>query len=221
MSNRGRENQSPSSKCEGTTCGLRKNKAPVGFSLRATKLSWKRTPTQVDERRVSRNNRTWSQTRRWGTSTQTSCIGSRPGVAASNSMLLDRLQFLAGLEANSLAGRDADFGARARIASDAGLARADVEHTKAAKLNAVAAFEGLLHAGKDRLNSHFSLGFRDPSLFHHVVDDIQLDQRSRPPPVAIFIIIHSLATLSSDKPRIKGVQDHLRSSLESQACNLA
>src|SRR6266853_300015 len=104
MSKSGMENQSPSIRCEGATCGLRKNNAPVGFSLRAKKLSWKRTPTQVDESRVRKNNRTWSQMRRLGTSTQTSCIGSRPGVAASNSMLLDRLQFLAGLEADSLAG---------------------------------------------------------------------------------------------------------------------
>ena len=51
---------------------------------------------------------------------------------------IDRLQFLAGLEADGLARRNRNFGAGARIASDAGLARAHVEHAKSAQFNAVA-----------------------------------------------------------------------------------
>ncbi len=52
--------------------------------------------------------------------------------------LLQGLQLLAGLKAHRFAGRDGNLGAGARIAADAGLARAHVEDAEAAQLNALA-----------------------------------------------------------------------------------
>ena len=51
---------------------------------------------------------------------------------------LQRVQFLAGLEAHRLAGGDADLGAGAGIAADAGFAGADAEDAKAAQFDALA-----------------------------------------------------------------------------------
>src|SRR5882762_75958 len=65
----------------------------------------------------------------------------------------ERLQFLAGLEAHSLAGRDADFLARARIPPNAGFARADVEHAEAAQLNPFSLAQSGLHGIEDGLDS--------------------------------------------------------------------
>src|SRR3954469_3601976 len=92
--------------------------------------------------------------------------------------LIDRLQLFARLEAHSFAGRNADLGSRARIASDAGLSRAYVEHAETAQLDAVALGEGALHALKDRLDC--LLGFRlgDAGLSDNFVDDIELDHVS-------------------------------------------
>ena len=55
------------------------------------------------------------------------------------------LQFLAGLEAYSLAGRDADFRPRTRVAADAGLARLYRKHAEATQFNAVVVSLGFLH----------------------------------------------------------------------------
>src|SRR5438105_2840024 len=71
--------------------------------------------------------------------------------------LIDGLQFFPGLEADSLSGRDIHFSAGAWIASDAGLAGADVEDSEAAQLDAVASRQGLLHAFKHGLNGGFRL----------------------------------------------------------------
>ena len=54
---------------------------------------------------------------------------------------------------------------------------ADGEHTKAAKLDAVAPGERLLHAFKDGLDRHFGLGFGDASLGDNFVNQIQFDHK--------------------------------------------
>jgi len=89
--------------------------------------------------------------------------------------LVDRLQLFARLETHSLAGRDADFGAGARVASDAGFARTNVEDAETSELDAITQRQSLLHALKDGFHRHFSFGFGDASLVYDFVDDIEFD----------------------------------------------
>src|SRR5208283_5609706 len=91
--------------------------------------------------------------------------------------LLDRLQFLAGFEADRLAGRDVDFRAGARVASDAGLARPHGEDAEAAQLNAVTVRQSLLHAFENGFDRHFGLGFGDAGLVDDFVDQVQFDHK--------------------------------------------
>src|SRR5450432_1502733 len=93
-------------------------------------------------------------------------------------MLLQRLQLLARLEADRLAGRDGNLGAGTRVAADAGLTGLYVEDAEAAQFNAVALFQRFLHGFKDRFHCHFGLSFGDAGPVHDLVDDVQLDQNS-------------------------------------------
>ena len=52
--------------------------------------------------------------------------------------LLQRLQLLAGFEANGFAGRDGHLGAGSRVAADSGLARSHVEDSESAQLDSLA-----------------------------------------------------------------------------------
>src|SRR5579871_604504 len=90
--------------------------------------------------------------------------------------LLQRLQLLARLESNRLPGRNGDFGARARIAPDAGLAWTHVEDSETTKLDALAAAQRSLHALENGLDGHLGLGFRDAGLVDYFVDDVQFNQ---------------------------------------------
>jgi len=94
--------------------------------------------------------------------------------------LFDRLQFFSWFEADSLSWRNAYFGACARVASNAGLARTHVEDAEAAQLNAVAVSQSLLHALEDGLDCHFGLRLGYPSLVHDFVNDVELDHTSAP-----------------------------------------
>jgi hypothetical protein len=94
----------------------------------------------------------------------------------------ERLQFLAGLEAHSFAGRDADFLARAGIAADAGLARAYVEHAEAAQLDPFSLAESALHGPENCFDGLFRLGPGHPGLVHYCVYYVQLDHASLPLP---------------------------------------
>ena len=58
----------------------------------------------------------------------------------------------AGFEAHGLARRNVDLFAGARIASDAGLARLDVEDAEAPQLDALAAAKRILQGLEDRLH---------------------------------------------------------------------
>src|SRR5450631_670337 len=87
----------------------------------------------------------------------------------------ESLQFLAGLEAHGFAGRDADFLAGARVAADAGLARAHVEHAEAAQLDALAFAKRLFHGIEDGFNSLFGLGPAHSGLVYDGVYDVQLN----------------------------------------------
>jgi dCTP deaminase len=90
----------------------------------------------------------------------------------------ERLQFLAGLEAHRFAGRDADFLAGARIAADAGLARAHVEYTEAAQLNSLALAERVLHGFKDGFDGLFGLGPAHAGLVYNGIYNVQLNHTS-------------------------------------------
>src|SRR5258707_11842993 len=90
--------------------------------------------------------------------------------------LLQRLQLLTGLEAHCFAWRYGDLRAGARIAANAGFARAHVEDPEAAQLDTLAAAQGALHAFENGLHRHLRLGFGDARFIDHFVDDIELDQ---------------------------------------------
>jgi hypothetical protein len=88
------------------------------------------------------------------------------------------LQFLAGLEAYRLAGRNADLGAGPGIAPDSGLAGFHIEDAKSAQFNAIVSGESLLHGIEDGFDSHFRFGLGDTGPRHYIVNDILLDQRN-------------------------------------------
>src|SRR5580658_5686408 len=101
---------------------------------------------------------------------------SRLDSSAKRFVLLQRLQFLAGLKANCLAGRDGDFRAGSRVAPNAGLSRAHVENAKTAEFDPVAVAQCFFHGFKDGFDCHLSLGLGDPCAVDHLVDDIELNQ---------------------------------------------
>src|SRR5882724_3770662 len=73
--------------------------------------------------------------------------------------LVNRLQFLAGLEAHGFAGRNGNFGAGARVASDAGFAGTDVEYAESAEFDAISRGERFFHALENGLDREFGFGF--------------------------------------------------------------
>jgi flavin reductase (DIM6/NTAB) family NADH-FMN oxidoreductase RutF len=89
---------------------------------------------------------------------------------------LQGLQFLARLETDGLAGRNGDFSASARIAADAGLARADVEDAESAKLDAFAASQSPLHAFEDGFDGHFRFRLGNAGPVDYFIDDVEFDQ---------------------------------------------
>jgi hypothetical protein len=88
-----------------------------------------------------------------------------------------RVQFLAGLEANCLAGGDADLSAGSWISADAGFPGPNTEHAKTAQFNTLAGGESLFQALKDRIDGGFRFGSRQTGAFYYVMDDVLLDQR--------------------------------------------
>src|SRR5271166_3582414 len=95
--------------------------------------------------------------------------------------LLQGLQFLAGFEADGLAGRDRHFGASSRVTANAGLTRAHIEDTKAAKLDTLPLRQRSFHAFEHGLHGHLGLRFSNAGLVDNFVDDIQLDQSAPRP----------------------------------------
>jgi hypothetical protein len=85
------------------------------------------------------------------------------------------LEFLAGFEADSFAGRDADLFAGAGIAADAGFAGLDAEDAEAAEFDALAAAESLLERLENGFDRLLRLGAADESLGYNRVYDVQLN----------------------------------------------
>src|SRR5277367_563709 len=94
---------------------------------------------------------------------------------------LEPLQLLAGLEAHGFSRRNAHLFAGAGIAADAGLARFDAEHPKAAKFDALAAAQCHLERLKNRLHGLLRFGAAHVCCGHHGIYDVQLDHTGLPP----------------------------------------
>ena len=95
---------------------------------------------------------------------------------AGRGAIFKRVQFLAGLETNSLAGGDADLSAGPRIAADAGFAGADAENAKSAQFDALAGGQGLLQALENRIHRSLCLGARQARALDYVMDDVLFNQ---------------------------------------------
>src|SRR5580700_4104686 len=108
------------------------------------------------------------------------CASRYSGLATQYSVLtsVDRLQFFPRLEAHRFAGRNRYFSSGARIASDAGFARAHVEHAKSPQLNAIAVGERFLHALENGFYRQLGLG--DAGSGYDFVDNIELDHERLP-----------------------------------------
>jgi len=89
----------------------------------------------------------------------------------------ERLQFLAGLEADSFARGNADLFSGARVAANAGFAAFDVEDTEAAQLDPIALSQGTFHRLENRFHRHFGFATGDSvaEAFHDSVYEVQLD----------------------------------------------
>jgi hypothetical protein len=90
------------------------------------------------------------------------------------------VEFFAWLEAYGLAGCNGNFGAGARVATDARFARLDGEDAEAAELDAVACNEGLLHAVEDGVDSRFCLGTWKARSFHNPLYEVLLNHEDSP-----------------------------------------
>lgn len=75
-----------------------------------------------------------------------------------------RLEFLAGLESDGLAGRNISDFSRSRVASNAALPRFDDEYAEAAQLDSLAALQRALHRFEQRFDGRLCFGFGTPVL---------------------------------------------------------
>jgi hypothetical protein len=82
------------------------------------------------------------------------------------------VKFLAGLEANGLAGGDADLGSGAGIAADTGLPGTDIEDAKAAQFDALALGERALEGFEYGIDSSLGLIALQAGALNHLVNDV-------------------------------------------------
>src|SRR3569833_1055696 len=102
------------------------------------------------------------------------------------------MQLLARLEANRFTGRDADFGAGSRIATDAGFARANAEHSETTQFNALARCQSFLEPLKHSVDSRFGLGSGQACALDHMVDDVLFNQSGHLASATVFRLYHAL-----------------------------
>ncbi len=98
------------------------------------------------------------------------------------------MEFFAWLESNCFAWGDGDFGTGSRVAADSGFARFDGKDAKAAKFNAIACNEGLLHAVEDCVNGSLCLGSWQTGAFNNPLYKILLNHFGSPSLGCIFLI---------------------------------
>jgi hypothetical protein len=89
---------------------------------------------------------------------------------------VERMQFLAGLETDRLARRDADFGASTRVAANSGFAGTDAENAKPAQFDALTSGKGLLETLEDRIYCGLDLGAGKARALDYIMDNVLFDQ---------------------------------------------
>jgi hypothetical protein len=90
--------------------------------------------------------------------------------------LVGQMHFLARFEADSSPRNDSNLGAGARITSDTGLTRPDIEDAETPQLNPVARAERTLQAVEDGIHCRFDLVPREAGALDHSLDDVLFDQ---------------------------------------------
>ena len=86
------------------------------------------------------------------------------------------MKLLAGFEADSFAGSDADLGAGSRIAANAGFSSADAKNAKSAQFDALAGGQGLLEALEYCIHRSLRLSAGEASALDYMMDDVLLNQ---------------------------------------------
>jgi hypothetical protein len=98
------------------------------------------------------------------------------GRALSAVSFGERVQLLAGFEADGFARRDADFGAGAGVAADAGFAGAYAEDAKSAQFDALTGRQSFFQAFEDCIHRSFGFGAGQSCALDYVMNDVLLDQ---------------------------------------------
>jgi hypothetical protein len=86
------------------------------------------------------------------------------------------MEFLAGLEAHSLAGCDADLGASPWVAANACFTGADAEYAKSAQFDALTGGKCLFQALEYRIHRGLCLGAGQARALDYMMDDVLLNQ---------------------------------------------
>lgn len=91
---------------------------------------------------------------------------------------MEQVQLFTGFETHGFAGRNGDFCAGTRVATDAGLAWFYGEDAEAAQLNTLTTSESTLHGVKDCVNGRFRLNAGKAGPFDDTLDKILFYQGS-------------------------------------------
>ncbi len=89
---------------------------------------------------------------------------------------MERMQFLARLEAHGFAGGDADLGAGAGIAADTGFAGADAKNAESAQLDALACGQSLFQTLEYRIYRGLRFAAGQARALDYVMDNVLLNQ---------------------------------------------
>src|ERR1700728_2671151 len=110
----------------------------------------------------------------------------RRGRYDSTLLAVKKMKLFARLEANRLARGNADLGAGTRVASDAGLARTNVEDAKTTQLDPLTLSERALQRLKDGIHSCLRFVALQASALNHLVNDV-LFYQDVPPSGAVSV----------------------------------
>jgi hypothetical protein len=95
---------------------------------------------------------------------------------SSIALRVENMQVFPRFEAHSLPRRNVHFGPGSWVTANPGLARTDIEDTKAAKLDPVSIGQGLLETFKNSVHRSLSLHSRQTGPFDNVMDDVLFNQ---------------------------------------------
>ena len=96
------------------------------------------------------------------------------------SLFVEQVQFLAWFKADGLARSNGHLGARARVATDSGFARAHIEDAETSQFDAVAGGKCLFQAFKHCVHRRFGFIARQARTFDDVMDNVLFYQRVHP-----------------------------------------